>query len=217
MEQFDRTVKGALSVIDNNEYLSSALSLFLILYAGLAAPQLPEYVARLFDNPLFKLLIFFLIAYSAQKNPTVAIIASIGLMVSLHTLTRFKVNRQMVSMVAAEEAAAQEAAAQEAAAQEAAAQGPIEGYGAEELDMESVSSPEEGIPEAALAELLAESGAPLEVAMDGVTNIPSCAKRANFRNSFYPQYVNMKPDSYDARFTGGDVSGYDASAAYASI
>lgn len=215
MEQFDTTVKGALSIIDDNEYLSSALSLFLILYAGLAAPQLPEYVARLFDNPLFKLLIFFLIAYSAKKNPTVAIIAAVGLMVSLHTLTRFKVNKQMVSMVAAEEAAMEAAAMQQMNTQPGQA---VEGMDNQNFDMESIAIPEDGIPEAALNELQVESGAPLEVAMDGVTEVQAgCAKRANFRNSFYPQYVNMKPDSYDARFTGGDVSGYDASSAYASI
>jgi len=200
MDQFDRTVSGALSFVDNNPYLSSALSLFLILYAGLAAPQLPESVARLFDNPLFKLVIFFLIAYSARKNPTVAIIAAVGLMVSLYTLQRFKVNRQLFSMVAAEEAAAQEA--------------PVEAAVPPQLDIESVVAPEEGVPQAALAELQAEAGAPV----DAVGPAPAqCTKRANFRNSFYPQYVNMKPDAYNARYTGDDIAGYDASAAYASI
>ena len=106
MERFDSIVKNILSPIDNNEYLSAALPLFLVLYAGLAAPKLPEYIARLFDNPLFKLLIFFLIAYSSKKNPTVAIIAAVGLMVSLHTLQRYDINRRMVSLVQEEEQAA---------------------------------------------------------------------------------------------------------------
>jgi hypothetical protein len=226
MDQFDRTMTGTLSSIDNNPYLSSALSLFLVLYAGLAAPQLPEYVARLFDNPLFKLLMFFLVAYSARKNPTVAIIASVGLMVSLHTLTKFKVNRQLTSMIFAQEAEAEATQAQA----EADADADAEDSGEEVvydnnlgLDIDSNVLQEEGVPEGALAELQAEEGATLEESMEPPAGaIPQevnggCAKRANFRNSFYPQYVNMKPDAYDARYTGSDVNGFDASSAYASI
>ena len=29
--------------------------------------------------------------------------------------------------------------------------------------------------------------------------------KANYHNSFYPQYVNMKPDAYMARYTGDAV------------
>ena len=186
MEQFDNTVRNALSFIDNNEYLSAAVSLFLILYAGLAAPKLPGYIARLFDNPLFKLLIFFLIAYSARKNPTVAIIASVGLMVSLHTLTRYKVNVQMVSL------------AQEEA--KAAVEEEVKAAVAEEVPAEAVEGMEEEP----------------QIVMDELDDVP-CAKRADFRDSFYPQYVNMKPDAYQARYSNDDVSGYDVSAKYASL
>lgn len=217
MDQFDRTVSGALSVIDNNPYLSTSLSLFLVLYAGLAAPQLPEYVARMFDNQLFKLLIFFLVAYSSRKNPTIAIIAAVGLMVSLHTLTKFKVNRQLASMIFAQEAEAEAEAVAEENGQEMVMDNNLG------LDIDSVVLAEEGVPEGALAELQAEEGANIEESMEPPAGaVPQevnggCTKRANFRNSFYPQYVNMKPDAYDARYTGNDINGFDASSAYASI
>lgn len=89
MEVFDNTVKGYLSFLDN-EYVSAGLALFLVLYASLAAPKLPASVAHLFDNLLFKLLVFFLIVYVSRKNVTIAIIASVAVMVSLMTLNKLK-------------------------------------------------------------------------------------------------------------------------------
>jgi hypothetical protein len=212
MDQFDRTVTNTLSMVDNNPYLSSGLSLFLVLYAGLAAPQLPESVAVLFDNTLFKFVIMFLVAYSAKKNPTVALVAAIGLMVSLNTLTKFKVNRQLLSMIYA----------QEAEVPHPAQDAPVVPM----MDVDSIIEENDGVPEGALAELQAEEGSAIEESMEppagpgpGPTDGGSatCSKKANFRNSFYPQYVNMKSDAYDARYTGEDVGGFDASSAYASI
>jgi len=95
--QFDSIVNQYLSVFDN-EYASAGLSLFLALYAGLAAPRLPENIARLFDNNMFKFVIFFLIVYSSRKNPTIATIAAIGVMVSLMTLERYNANRRFAEM-----------------------------------------------------------------------------------------------------------------------
>ena len=103
IDSFDASVNNAMSIVDNNKYLSTGLALFLVLYAVLAAPKLPTYIARLFDNTFFKIFIFFLIAYSAHKDPTVAIIAAIGVMVSLHTLNRIKVGDRVMNMMQSEE------------------------------------------------------------------------------------------------------------------
>lgn len=98
MEEFDNAVKRSLSFLDN-EYVSAAVALFLILYAGLAAPKLPEWVARLFDNMLFKLVVFFMIVYVSRKNATIAIIAAVAVMVSLMTLNKLKWNQEMMTVV----------------------------------------------------------------------------------------------------------------------
>jgi hypothetical protein len=102
-DQFDNAFKNYLGFLDN-EYVSGALSLFLILYAGLAAPRLPGRVAALFDNTFFKLLIFFLIVYVSRRNPTVALIAAIAVMVSLLTLQRFKIGQEMMEVVGSQPA-----------------------------------------------------------------------------------------------------------------
>ncbi|AYV78282.1 MAG: hypothetical protein Edafosvirus8_32 [Edafosvirus sp.] len=97
-ETFDNTVKNSLSFLDN-EYVSSALTIFLIVYASMVAPKLPNSIVKLFDYTLVKLLMFFLIAYVFRKNPTVAIIAAVGLLISLMTLNRYKVNKEIMAIV----------------------------------------------------------------------------------------------------------------------
>ena len=102
VKTFDNTVKGWLSFIDDNEYVTAALTIFLIVYASYAAPKLPPYILKLFDNPLFKLLIFFLIVYTAKKNPTVAIIAAVAFMVTIHALNKLKLDQMMMALVCKE-------------------------------------------------------------------------------------------------------------------
>ena len=41
--------------------------------------------------------------------------------------------------------------------------------------------------------------------------------KANYHNSFYPQYVDIKPDAYMARYTGDVVNGYDPTATYSKL
>ena len=94
LDKFDSTVKNSLSFLDN-EYVSTGLFVFLILYASVAAPKLPRYVAKLFDNTFFKLVILFLIAYVSRKNPTVALVAALGLMISIMTLNKYELGEMM--------------------------------------------------------------------------------------------------------------------------
>ena len=82
----------ALSMLDENAHASATLGLFLVLYAGLAAPKLPKNVAMLFDNSAFKLTIMFLIAYMSSKNSSVAIVATVALVVSMQTLSMYQTN-----------------------------------------------------------------------------------------------------------------------------
>ena len=191
-DSFDNTVRNLLSPIDDNEYVSAGLTLFLIVYAAYAAPRLPGSILRLFDYTLVKLLMFFMIVYMARRNPTVAIIAAIGLMVTLHALNRFKLDQMMMSLMNRE-------AMQQVAAEEAGELG--------ELAMEEAGARSEmEVPEEELAGLQEE-----------VNGGEGCARRGNYRNNFYPQYVHMKPDAYLSRYTGNEVNGFDPNSGYASI
>ena len=100
MDGLNNFVQSGLNVVDNNKIVNSLVGLFLVLYAGLAAPKLPRHVAQLFDYTAFKVVVLFLIAYLASKDKSVAIIAVVALVVSFQTLTRFKVGDMVTNVVA---------------------------------------------------------------------------------------------------------------------
>lgn len=236
VETFDSSVRGWMSKVEQNEYISTALALFLILYAGVAAPKLPAWFARLFDYTVVKLLVFFLIAYIARGNPTVAIIAAIGLMVTLITLNKLSTNQKIAHLFRRQEAMAADLSASKPAPSPAPVAHPEEHTLSEHsiaMEEASIMGPDMQMPSEVLGELHGEmksnvrgemhgesreaSGAP--VAPINAPEFPfvnsGCTRRANYRDSFYPQYVNMKPDAYLARYTGNEVGGYDMSARYA--
>ena len=189
IKSFDSNVKDIFSYVDNNEYITIGLALFLILYASFAAPMLPRSILRLFDNPIVKLLVFFLIVYVARKNVTVAIIAAICVMVTLHALNKLKLDEIMRARIHHET----EQYNNQMMTRE-------QNLMPEEMALEEVSVHDENIPEEAVA---------------GLQN--QCVRQAKYKTDFYPQYVNMKPDVYQAKSAGMPVSGFDTDAKYASI
>jgi hypothetical protein len=92
MIDFDSLNAGVKKHIVDQKYVNTALYLFLILYAGLAAPKLPSYIAKLFDHVLFRLVVLFLIAYLSVKDVKAALLVSLGLVITLVTLNNHKVN-----------------------------------------------------------------------------------------------------------------------------
>jgi tetratricopeptide (TPR) repeat protein len=85
--------------ISENKIASSIVSLLLVLYAAMAAPKLPRFMANLFKNSLFKLAFMFLISYTATKDPTVALISSVVLLVTVQTLAAYDDADKAVNMV----------------------------------------------------------------------------------------------------------------------
>lgn len=72
-----KTVESYLNIGKSNNYLTAALTIFVILYGSLAAPKLPPFIANLFNNPIFRLLCLFTIAWLASRNAQVAIIVAV--------------------------------------------------------------------------------------------------------------------------------------------
>ncbi|MBA42563.1 MAG: hypothetical protein CMF62_00955 [Magnetococcales bacterium] len=192
MQQFDNTVNQYLSFLDN-EYVSTGLSLFLVLYAGMAAPQLPENVARLFENTFFKVLIFFLIVYTSRRNPTVAIISAVALMVSLQTLSKYDTNRKLMEIVDQEEMTLSEQS--------------------QHLPVELPPQRPQITPEQHMnsQEVMPESLTELEGDVQS-----QCSHSQNYRDSFYPQYVEAKGHQR-ARNEQEPVAGFDVAQNYASL
>lgn len=100
MERFNSSVDSAVDRLNlNNEYVSTALIIFFVVYASLAAPKLPNNVAKLFNTTWFRFFVFFAIAYIARQNASVAVIAALAVIVTLQTANKLSMNNDMKKMV----------------------------------------------------------------------------------------------------------------------
>jgi hypothetical protein len=86
MENIKNTFNNILKNMTNNQMIYSVVTILLVLYSALAAPKLPKSFAKIFENPLVKILYMFLIGYLATKNPTISMMAAVALFLTLQAL-----------------------------------------------------------------------------------------------------------------------------------
>jgi hypothetical protein len=85
-------LNDVLSVLRTNKYVSSSITLVLVLYASLAAPVLPARIAGLFEHSVVKVLFMVAILVLLKvQNITHALLLAICFVVSLITLSRYRV------------------------------------------------------------------------------------------------------------------------------
>lgn len=82
LKQLESFVNNSLSFLDN-PYAKNIIKMFLVLYAGLAAPRLPAFLATLFNNALFRIVVLFLIAYLGLKDTTIALLSAVAFTLSI--------------------------------------------------------------------------------------------------------------------------------------
>jgi len=92
---FQNVLKSSENFLQN-KYVSAILLVFFILYGSLVAPKLPPSVAKLFDYSLVRLVVFFLIAYLASANPTIALVAALAVFITLLALQRLQMTESFV-------------------------------------------------------------------------------------------------------------------------
>lgn len=77
--------------IRKNPYVSGIVTIFLILYAGMAAPALPPQIAVMFDYSIVKIIMLALMLILLRgQNPGLALLLAIGFVISLHTLSTYR-------------------------------------------------------------------------------------------------------------------------------
>ena len=85
VREFDAKINDVLKkVMKKGTLIQGVVHLFLMLYAVKLAPELPKPVLKLFENAYFKLLIFSLILWTAQFNPSTSVLIAVGFMVTLN-------------------------------------------------------------------------------------------------------------------------------------
>ena len=75
-----KMLNDALAALEN-KYIGTIVSLFLVLYGGLARPELPSFVKNLLANDIVRVLYVFLLAYISDKNVQVALVCAVVFMV----------------------------------------------------------------------------------------------------------------------------------------
>ena len=81
-------VDKTLSDVFSNNYSSAIITLFLVLYGGLAAPKLPSFVADLFENAIFRIIVLSLIVYKGNRDPSMALMIAVGFTVTLNMINK---------------------------------------------------------------------------------------------------------------------------------
>ena len=80
-----------LGDITSNSYVTNTASLFLVLYASMARPQLPVFVSDLFDNALFRLSVLSLVVFMSGQNIQLSVMIAIAFTVSMNLLNEQKI------------------------------------------------------------------------------------------------------------------------------
>jgi hypothetical protein len=198
VQRFDDAMNNWFSPLRTNENVATITLLILIIYASWAAPRLSEGFVRLFDHWLVKLVVLLLIAYSAKQNPAVGVVAAVAFLVTLQILNKMKAERMMMSYIQDNESSAAPVIINNTVPERQQPPRPAN------MVLEEAQFPTKYVNGESLAQLNE----------DEKDEENGCVKKANFRNNFYPQYVNLKPDAYMARYTGADVPGFDEYANY---
>ena len=85
LRSYNDNINDSLSPLDNPS-IAGFLKLFLVLYGGLVAPKLPNSVLQWFNFVPFKLLVLFLILYTANKDPALSILIATSFYASMNVL-----------------------------------------------------------------------------------------------------------------------------------
>lgn len=72
-----------LQEVFDNEYVSTAITVALALYASLLGPNLPPMIKNLFNNTLFRILVLFLVVVRGNKDPKMAIMIAVAFVLTL--------------------------------------------------------------------------------------------------------------------------------------
>ena len=75
--------ENSLGLFLNDACVVATISVFLILYAAIIAPKLPNCVLKWFNNWIVQIALFFAIVYISTKNSTIALITTIAVLVTL--------------------------------------------------------------------------------------------------------------------------------------
>ena len=84
-------VPKALTDLLKNPYVTATTSLFLVLYASMARPQLPGFITGLFDHAVFRIMILSLVVFMSGKNLQLSVMIAVAFTVTMNLLNEQKI------------------------------------------------------------------------------------------------------------------------------
>ena len=82
----------------DNVYISTALKVFIGLYAAFAAPKLPPSLVNLMDNVLVRIGFAFIIVFMAVRDPSIAIMVAVAFIITLQTANKYRLINTSLSV-----------------------------------------------------------------------------------------------------------------------
>lgn len=94
-----KTSKSIIEFMDH-KMIKTLLYFFLVLYAWLVVPALPKSAIKIFNNPFFRLLVFFIIAYyGSNGDVTVSILIAVCFVLSLIALNKNDTEESLLNLL----------------------------------------------------------------------------------------------------------------------
>jgi len=90
-EQFNYVVNKNIGWVHTNKYILPVLSLFLGMYAALARPTLPNFIIKLFENPVFRLVMISYVIYRGNQDPQLSLMIASTFLITMHMINKQKV------------------------------------------------------------------------------------------------------------------------------
>ncbi len=90
MDQIETYLKPYVEYL-KNPYVIGLIGIIGLVYGPLLAPKLPSPYAQWFDNPVFKVAFLIIVLIVSKISPTMAIILTLCLIISLQTLSRYRI------------------------------------------------------------------------------------------------------------------------------
>jgi hypothetical protein len=97
LKALESKIVASLSFLDN-PYVHTTLCVALVVYAAALAPRVPRQLKMLFENVLFKVAFFFVVAYTAVKDPKIALLISLGFIFTIQTLQKHDIEHEVVAL-----------------------------------------------------------------------------------------------------------------------
>lgn len=89
MKQLSKALMAPLKLLEN-PIANGIIKIFLVVYAATIAPELPNFMKKLFKNPAMKVLYLTLMTYVGLKDPVMSLLIGIGFTLTMLSLNKLE-------------------------------------------------------------------------------------------------------------------------------